>query len=191
MNKGNTSTSIENDLFCDFCDNGNQKSLTKLYDRIKPWACSIIRRDLIDKSATEDVFHDVFINVIGMRDRFDPQRGDIRALIYTIANNQTKRWWRDNKKHLLNHLSIQSKGTLSAVDEKQYEISSELMVDREILNYAIEKLPKKHQKVFQLFYFGDNSIKEIASILNIPEGTIKTWLDRDREQLEKILRKYQ
>lgn len=52
---------------------------------------------------------------------------------------------------------------------------------------AIEKLPPKEKAVILLFYMEDRPIKEISTILSIPEGTIKSHLSRGREHLKTLM----
>ncbi|MBU8732881.1 sigma-70 family RNA polymerase sigma factor [Cytobacillus oceanisediminis] len=52
---------------------------------------------------------------------------------------------------------------------------------------AIGKLPAKHQTSIIFFYYYDMSLKEIATCLEVPENTIKTYLSRGKKQLRKLL----
>lgn len=59
-------------------------------------------------------------------------------------------------------------------------------VDYEIRN-LIKKLGEDLKEIVILYYFEDFSVKEIAKILKIPEGTVKSRLSRARKDLEKVL----
>jgi RNA polymerase sigma-70 factor, ECF subfamily len=54
---------------------------------------------------------------------------------------------------------------------------------------AIDQLEEKYKTVIILRYYNDLTIKEIAKILNYPEGTVKTNLHRAINQLRIYLRK--
>ncbi len=58
--------------------------------------------------------------------------------------------------------------------------------DGEILSYIL-KMPKQHQEVLILYYYDEFSTKEIAKILDIPQGTVKSRLARGRKQLKDLL----
>lgn len=58
--------------------------------------------------------------------------------------------------------------------------------DGEILS-CILKMPKQHQEVLILYYYDEFSTKEIAKILDIPQGTVKSRLARGRKQLKDLL----
>ena len=56
------------------------------------------------------------------------------------------------------------------------------------LYQALDKLPQKEKVTIILFYFEDRSIKEIASILGIPVGTVKYHLSCGRSHLKEMIR---
>ena len=58
--------------------------------------------------------------------------------------------------------------------------------DGKILSYIL-KMPKQHQEVLILYYYDEFSTKEIAKILDIPQGTVKSRLARGRKQLKDLL----
>ena len=56
------------------------------------------------------------------------------------------------------------------------------------LYQALDLLPEKEKAAIALFYFEDRSIKEIASILNMPQGTVKYHLSLGRTHLKQHIR---
>ena len=56
------------------------------------------------------------------------------------------------------------------------------------LYQALERLPGKEKAAIALFYFEDRSIKEIASILDMPQGTVKYHLSLGRNHLKQYIR---
>ena len=56
------------------------------------------------------------------------------------------------------------------------------------LYQALERLPGKEKAAIALFYFEDRSIKEIASILDMPQGTVKYHLSLGRTHLKQYIR---
>ena len=56
------------------------------------------------------------------------------------------------------------------------------------LYQALERLPEKEKAAIALFYFEDRSIKEIASILDMPQGTVKYHLSLGRTHLKQYIR---
>lgn len=56
------------------------------------------------------------------------------------------------------------------------------------LYHALDRLPEKEKATISLFYFEDRSIKEIAAILGIPQGTVKYHLSMGRTHLKQHIR---
>jgi len=54
----------------------------------------------------------------------------------------------------------------------------------EILNAEIDKLPPLHKTLIHLYHLENLPIKEISAIINLPEGTIKSYLSRARKTLK-------
>ena len=52
---------------------------------------------------------------------------------------------------------------------------------------AIKKLRKEYQEVLILFYFQDLPIKDIAHVMNIPIGSVKTYLFRGKNELKNLM----
>lgn len=60
-------------------------------------------------------------------------------------------------------------------------------VDHLYLKEMIEKLPEDYQTVIVLFYYHDLALRDIATVIERPIGTVKTYLHRARQQLKKEL----
>jgi RNA polymerase sigma-70 factor (ECF subfamily) len=58
----------------------------------------------------------------------------------------------------------------------------------EEVQQALGQLREEHRDCFVLFYEQELSILEISAIMQVPDGTIKTWLHRARKQLAELLR---
>ena len=57
----------------------------------------------------------------------------------------------------------------------------------EMMRHCVDKLPGRYQKIVTLYYLKEISYDDIARIMKIPSGTLKTWMYRARAQLRKIL----
>lgn len=53
------------------------------------------------------------------------------------------------------------------------------------LRRCVNNLPDKHRQVILLFYAGELSLEEIAGVLKIPKGTVKSRLHSAKKQLRK------
>ncbi len=70
------------------------------------------------------------------------------------------------------------------IPEEESPISIEEKID---LNHAVNLLPDRFRTVIILKYFDEMKISEIAYIMGIPEGSVKAYLYRAKEELRKIM----
>ena len=75
--------------------------------------------------------------------------------------------------------------TPESLDNLQYTEKDRL--EEQDTRNLLKKLSKDLKETVLLYYFEDFSVKEVAEILNIPEGTVKSRLSKARKDLEKIL----
>lgn len=62
------------------------------------------------------------------------------------------------------------------------------VLERDLINHALESLSDTDKEIAMLFYFYDYKIKEIAKDLNIPDGTVKWKLSGIRKKFREILK---
>ena len=53
---------------------------------------------------------------------------------------------------------------------------------------VVQNLKEEYRLVVVMFYYNDLSIRDIADVLDIPVGTVKSRLNRGREQLKEVLK---
>ncbi|MGE8206799.1 sigma-70 family RNA polymerase sigma factor [Heyndrickxia sp. NPDC080065] len=86
-----------------------------------------------------------------------------------------------SKKKVIN---INDESKLISLESTNKTIQTEQQID---LQAAIQQLDVNYQKVILLYYYHDLSIHQIAWQMEVPEGTVKTYLHRARKALKKIL----
>ncbi|MFX3631276.1 MAG: sigma-70 family RNA polymerase sigma factor [Candidatus Pristimantibacillus sp.] len=85
--------------------------------------------------------------------------------------------------------SRRNSGWQAAAREQQSTSEETALLEKVLLESAVEQLDANYQKVIQLKYYHDLTITEIARTLEKPEGTIKTWLHKALGGLRKQLKK--
>lgn len=182
---------VEDELFIDYCRNGNQRSFEELFNRVKPWLSKMLYRIVADTDVTYDLQQETWIKLINTCHKFNPEKGKINNFIFTIAKNEALKWkFNYHKADRLSKMDGQKQETVFGINELTPDRISELNEKCRGIRDAIAKLDKDYQDVILMFYYADFEVKEIAKLLNKPDGTIKTWLDRGRKALEKALPKY-
>lgn len=136
----------------------------------------------------EDLYQQTFLKAFELHKRISLNKNP-KAFLMSIASNL----WKNHKSKYARRERIAP--TISSEQEEvRIEVASEepdileQIVKREQLENlreCVEKLPEKQRQVIQLFFAGGLSIEEIAGILKIPKGTVKSRLHSAKEQLRK------
>jgi RNA polymerase sigma-70 factor, ECF subfamily len=157
----------------------------KLY--YKPIFGYILRRTgSFDDSA--DIAANTFFKAFTHINSFSYNGISIKVWLYRIATNETSQFFRHNKKHnsLFERFSFVNKEEFSnCLQQDREELEAELQKHNRFLTVlkALKTLPNKYQEVIALRYFEGKDNKEIAEILNINEGTLKSLLSRGLEKV--------
>jgi RNA polymerase sigma-70 factor (ECF subfamily) len=126
---------------------------------------------LKDEKEAEDVAQETFIKLFSQIHLFKG-KSRLYTWIYRIGLNLCKDKMKSKKEFILYEDTMES-------DEGVEEIVLD-KIDNKILHKELEGLPHIYKEVLILFYFEDQSIKEISEILEEKEGTIKSRLSRGR-----------
>lgn len=119
----------------------------------------------------EDVTQDVFIKLMQNKKSFESEE-HLKAWLLRVTINQTK--------DLLTSAWFK---TTDALDENIKAPTDE----KSDLYYAMFKLPQKYRTVIHLHYYEGYHIEEIANIMKVSSGTVKSQLHRGREMLKNLL----
>ncbi len=122
-----------------------------------------------DKAKAEDVIQDLFLKVIDKNIRFENNEHEKAWFIVAIRNqckNLLKRKWNEDV-------------------ELDFDIASNEQEDN-IIDLVMQ-LPNEYKLPIYLFYYENYSCIEIAKILNVPENTIYSYLNRGRKKLKIMI----
>jgi RNA polymerase sigma-70 factor, ECF subfamily len=133
---------------------------------------------LRNREAAEDVTQDVFIKVWRALPGFDG-RASLSTWIYTIARNTSLSALRARRLQS----SLSDPEVMDAAESVDPAPSPDATVDRAVLLRLLDQLPTKQRQVVMLFYMEEQSHEEVATMLSMPVGTVKTLLHRARARL--------
>lgn len=143
-----------------------------------------------DKEEAADILQEVFVTVWKSRHTFNPMKGKLTTWLYRITVNQ---WLNRKRKKQVPTLSLEKAkaGGFDLEETRSLELPEELAQSRlgyERLIKVMNALDDKHRPVLVLRYFNDLAYDEIAQVLGIPLGTVKSRLNQAvkslREQLD-------
>lgn len=138
------------------------------------------------KEEAEDILQEVFVSVWRSRNTFNPKKGKLTTWIYRITVNQCLSRRRKKKPALL---SLEEK-SIDLPDMKPEEQPEEVLVTKleyERLMKAMNALDSKHRSVLILRYFNDLSYNEIAQVIGVPLGTVKSRINHALKSLREQL----
>ena len=163
---------------------GEEDAFRELVGQYKDSVYGFLRRFLSRSDLIEDVFQETFMQLYVSRDTFDVTR-PLRPWLFTIAANKAKdalrRMQRSESAHLGNIFGSDDYSMDDALNVLDHDAT--MPYDQLIKNETaqsvkrvISKMPEKLREIILLAYFHKFSYAEIARILEIPVGTVKSRL---------------
>jgi RNA polymerase sigma-70 factor (ECF subfamily) len=174
----------DEELLTRFCK-GQTEAFGALVRRYERELYGYLRRYLGDASLAEDVFQNTFLQVYVKSGQYEAGR-PVRPWLYTIATNQAIDAQRRNGRHQALSLDQQREeladGELSSLVET-LESDGPGPLDaargqerREKIRASVDRLPDFLRQVLVLAYYQGLKYREVADILGIPVGTVKSRL---------------
>ena len=162
---------------------GNQQAIEFIIAEIHRPIYSYIYRMVNNREDAEDLTQDTFIKIFRHIDRYDVER-NFSTWVFTIASRTVFDWLRKKRVHkVLNIIDDPDNPFETSVVDKTYKrIEGKFDVDN-----ALKQLDPKYRSVVLLFYWKQFSYIEISNSLKIPVNTVKTYLNRAKVKLKKLL----
>jgi RNA polymerase sigma-70 factor (ECF subfamily) len=166
------------------CATGDRLALKRLFDAEAPRMIGVAERILRRRALAEEAMQDAFVQVWRRASSFDPKLGSGRTWLYAILRNRS-----------LNILRSESRTELvgddSSFDRASDDDDPEMIVmklgEATRLRQCLEKLEPARRQAIVLAYSKGLSHGELAGKLNLPLGTIKSWIRRGMQTLKECL----
>lgn len=149
--------------------NGDQDALGVLYDRYVGLLLAVGIKILGERSAAEDIAHDVFLESWRKAGTFDDQRGTVRTWLLLRMRSRCV----DRKRSAA---VARSESIEKAPDTSDHKTTNEIAQapDRRRARAALTTLSDDQRKVVELSFFAGLSYSEIATEVGVPLGTVKS-----------------
>ena len=137
-------------------------------------AIAILKNEDDANDAIQDALYSAYKNYDSLKEKSYFTTWIIRILInkcYDIINKNKKIAYIDDS------ITENTTGV-----EDNYEVESSL-------EWVLNKIDKDLKEIVVLYYYDERPVGDIAEILEIPQGTVKSRLSRAREQIRKIMKK--
>lgn len=128
----------------------------------------------------EDVAQDAFVKVFMNREKFDIDKPFLPWLM-TIARRLCIDRLRRNKRA---YMTSSDTDAIQSNERGADELISEKETVR-IISDSLQSLPEGQRETVVLYHVDGLAYKEIAGVLNVPVGTVMTWLHRGRAKLQR------
>jgi len=153
-----------------------------LVDRYKDRLVNVLFRILNDHNEAEDLVQETFLRVYKHRQDYDFTYC-LSTWIYTIALNLAKNELRRKRKFKFFSIFEMQENGVELKDNKPGPQSLKMVLDK-----AIAKLPIKYKTAFVLRDVEQMSYEEVAQVMEVPLGTVKSRVNRARAILKDDLR---
>lgn len=159
---------------------GDVSALNELYTRHGANILNYLTSLLRDRQWAEEVLQDVMLAAWEHAARF---RGEskVRTWLLTIARHRAINAQRRNTPNLVELDETTFSSDTSPLD------AVERSNERQILQKALQQLPPFHQEILVLIFYHQLSGPEVAEVLGVTVGTVKSRLHRAKEMLRRVL----
>ena len=163
---------------------GDDDAFREIVERYKNPLYAFLRRFLNRQDLVEDVFQETFLQLYSSRDRFDTSR-PLRPWLFTIAANKAKDALRKRQRTAAIPIGTMADAQEMSFDDVLNTFTADETMPYEVLQKSetasrvgqvIADMPENLREILILAYFNKFSYKQMADILSIPIGTVKSRL---------------
>ncbi len=148
-----------------------EDALAEAFRRHAGAVYSLAQRVLGDRALAEEVVQEVFLRLWNAPDRYDPERGSMRSFLLAQAHGRAVDQLRSDS----SRRRREERDAARSADSG-YDLEHEVMdlTVAEHLKGAVLALPVDERRAIELAYFGGHTYREVAALLDQPEGTVKS-----------------
>jgi len=148
-----------------------QPALAEIYRRHGGAVHALARRVIRSEQAAEEVTQEVFLDLWRQPERFDPGRGTLRSYLLARTHGKSVDFVRSEMAR-----RAREERTSREIVSTGYDIDREVwdMAVADQVKQALRTLPDDLRVPIELAYFGGHTYRQVAEILEEPEGTVKS-----------------
>ena len=158
---------------------GDEVAYEALYDQASGWVLGAVRKVLRDPAQAEEVMQEVLLEIWRTASRFDPQQGSGVSWVMTMAHRRAVDRVRSERSHTTREL----RAATATIDYDDVIEAVEASLDRQRVLRCLTSLTDRQRECVALAYYSGYTYREVAELLEVPAGTVKT---RMRDGLIKL-----
>ena len=151
---------------------GDDTALADLYDRYAGFVYGLALRTVVDRHVAEDITQDVFVSLWQHPDRIDFGRGTLRGFLGTLTHRRAVEAVRREEAHRRREARV-ARESVDVPDVAESVLRSDTSGR---VRLALDVLPEAQRRALELAYFQGYTFRQVADVLDIPEGTAKSRL---------------
>ncbi|WP_329791475.1 ECF RNA polymerase sigma factor SigK [Lentzea sp. DG1S-22] len=151
---------------------GDEAAFGQLYDLVSGMVSGLVRRVLRDHAQSEEVFQEVMLEVWRTASRFDPGRGKATTWIMTMTHRRAVDRVRSAQAAADRDERVAVMGVTTPFDEVVEQVTERL--EQHKVRRCLSSLADLQRESVLLAYYQGYAYPEVASLLGIPLGTVKT-----------------
>ncbi len=159
---------------------GDESAFAEFYDEVSAVVFGTTLKVLRNQAIAEEVTQDVFLELWKQAPRYDRSKGSPKAWAATVAHRRAVDRVRSEES---SRARDQADARLGGVDHDVVVDAVTTNFDRDSVLQALAQLSAPQREAVSLAYYGGHTYREVATLLDVPEGTIKT---RIRDGLSKL-----
>ncbi|GIH29723.1 RNA polymerase sigma factor SigK [Acrocarpospora phusangensis] len=151
---------------------GDEAAFERLYDRVGGQVFGLIRRVLRDRAQAEEVAQEVMVEVWRTAARFDPARGTALSWVLTMAHRRAV----DRVRSAQAATDREERAARMAGDVAYDQVAEAVTtrLEGERVRRCLDGLTDLQRQAVTMAYYGGYSYPEVAGLLRVPLGTVKT-----------------
>lgn len=165
---------------------GREDALAEVYRRHSGPVFGLAKRLLRDTELAQEIVQEVMLRLWNAPEKFDPSRGSLRSYLLSHTHGRSVDLIRSESARRIREERDARLGVEVglSLEEQVWE-----MALAENVRVALSELDEAERKPIELAYFGGYTYREVAKLLDTPEGTIKSRIRSGLQRLNGMLTK--